>query len=100
MQLNSIDSLALGGLGKVTTTQPNNAVGGSGFSDLLNAALKEVNDKQLEAYDSMHQIASGKVNNLQEAVMKIDEAELSLKLALEVKNKAISAYKEVMRMQI
>lgn len=100
MQVNSIDNLALGGLGKVTNTQQQNLVGGSGFSDLLNAALKEVNDKQLEAYDNMQQIASGKVTNLQEAVMKIDEAELSLKLALEVKNKAISAYKEVMRMQI
>lgn len=70
------------------------------FEDILKNAISEVNDKQVEAYDSMKDIASGKVTNLQEAVMKIDEAELSLKLGLEVKNKAISAYKEIMRMQI
>jgi flagellar hook-basal body complex protein FliE len=48
----------------------------------------------------MEGIATGKVKNLQEAVQKIEEAELSLKLALEVKNKAIGAYKEIMRMSV
>ena len=48
----------------------------------------------------MEGIATGKVTNLQEAVQKIEEAELSMKLALEVKNKALTAYKEIMRMQI
>ena len=48
----------------------------------------------------MQGIATGKVTNLQEAVQRIEEAELSLKLALEVKNKAINAYKEITRMQI
>ena len=48
----------------------------------------------------MEGIASGKVTNLQEAVQKIEEADLSLKLALEVKNKALNAYKEIMKMSI
>jgi flagellar hook-basal body complex protein FliE len=48
----------------------------------------------------MEEIATGKVENLQKAVQKIEEAELSLKLALEVKNKALSAYKEISRMQV
>jgi len=70
------------------------------FANVLNESLTKVNKTQLEAYDAMEQIATGKVQNLQKAVQKIEEAELSLKLALEVKNKALSAYKEVMRMQI
>lgn len=70
------------------------------FEDALKKAIEEVNDTQVKAYDSMKEIATGNVKNLQEAVMKIEEAELSLKLGLEVKNKAISAYKEIMRMQI
>lgn len=69
------------------------------FKDLLNGAINEVNDSQIEGYNSMKEIATGKVANLQEAVQKI-EAELSLKLGLEVKNKAINAYREIMRMQI
>ena len=70
------------------------------FEDMLNKAVSEVNNEQIEGYSAMKDISSGKVTNLQEAVQQIEEAELSLKLALEVKNKALNAYKEVMRMQI
>lgn len=67
---------------------------------MLNDAITDVNNQQVKGYNSMQEIASGKVTNLQEAVQRIEEAELSMKLALEVKNKAINAYKEIMRMQI
>lgn len=70
------------------------------FQNMLNDAISDVNDQQIKGYDSMEGIATGKVTNLQEAVQRIEEAELSMKLALEVKNKAVSAYKEIMRMQI
>jgi flagellar hook-basal body complex protein FliE len=73
---------------------------GQSFSSLLKESIEEVNESQISAYDSMNDIATGKVENLQEAVQKIEEAELSLKLALEVKNKALGAYKQVMAMQI
>jgi len=70
------------------------------FSNMLKESIKEVNDTQVTAYDAMNDIATGKVENLQEAVQKIEEAELSLKLGLEVKNKALGAYKQIMAMQI
>ena len=70
------------------------------FSDILKNSLTEVNQDQVNAYDAMNDIATGKVENLQEAVQKIEEAELSLKLGLEVKNKALGAYKQVMQMQV
>jgi len=70
------------------------------FAQVLKNSLTEVNQTQVNAYDAMHDIATGKVENLQEAVQKIEEAELSLKLGLEVKNKALGAYKQVMAMQI
>ncbi|RBQ25959.1 flagellar hook-basal body complex protein FliE [Arcobacter sp. CECT 9188] len=70
------------------------------FKDLLDNAINDVNDTQIQGYNAMTDIATGKVTNLQEAVQRIEEAELSLKLGLEVKNKAINAYREIMRMQI
>lgn len=70
------------------------------FQNMLNQAISEVNDTQVKGYDAMENIATGKVTNLQQAVQRIEEAELSMKLALEVKNKALNAYKEVMRMQV
>ncbi len=70
------------------------------FKDMLTDAMKDVNQQQQEGYNAMQEIATGKVTNLQEAIQQIEEAELSMKLALETKNKAINAYREVMRMQI
>ena len=102
---NSISSMkissALGGveigsgIAGDTTNQNNQS-----FSKVLENSLNEVNQAQVNAYDAMNDIATGKVENLQEAVQKIEEAELSLKLGLEVKNKALASYKQIMAMQI
>lgn len=70
------------------------------FSSLLKESIEDVNKTQVTAHNAMREIATGKVENLQEAVKKIGGAELSLKLALEVENKALGAYKQVMAMQI
>lgn len=80
------------------TTQ--NDKSGHSFEGMLKNAVSEVNKEQIEGYKAMEEIATGKVTNLQQAVQQIEEAELSMKLGLEVKNKALNAYKEVMRMQI
>ncbi len=81
-------------------SQDMNRQKGDSFSEVLEKSLLEVNNDQVDAYNAMNDIATGKVENLQEAVQKIEEAELSLKLGLEVKNKALGAYKQVMSMQI
>ncbi|WP_428027002.1 flagellar hook-basal body complex protein FliE [Arcobacter sp.] len=78
----------------------NNDNTGESFASMLNSAIKEVNQTQVDGYQAMENIATGKVENLQEAVQKIEEAELSLKLALEVKNKAMGAFKQIMAMQV
>ena len=90
----SIGSLGLSANNKIEQTQ------GKSFQNMLNDAISEVNDVQVQGYNAMEGIATGKVTNLQEAVQRIEEAELSMKLALEVKNKALNAYKEIMRMQV
>ncbi len=72
----------------------------SSFSTILKNSIDEVNNTQIDAYNAMEEIATGKVENLQEAMQRIQEAELSLKLGLEVKNKALGAYKQIMAMQI
>jgi flagellar hook-basal body complex protein FliE len=91
---NSLSTLGLNSVNKVEDESTKS------FQSMLNDAITEVNSTQVDGYKSMEGIASGKVTNLQEAVQKIEEAELSLKLALEVKNKALNAYKEIMKMSI
>jgi flagellar hook-basal body complex protein FliE len=98
----NISSIAnsLNVLGTNSNNKIDDSEAGKSFQNMLNDAISSVNNEQVEGYKAMEGIATGKVTNLQEAVQRIEEAELSLKLALEVKNKALNAYKEVMRMQI
>ena len=97
MNISSISSISPFSLSNEKSVESTN---NKSFQNMLNEAISEVNDQQVEGYKSMEGIATGKVTNLQEAVQRIEEAELSLKLGLEVKNKALNAYKEIMRMQI
>lgn len=99
MDVSSISS-SIGSLGLNNNTVKIEQSGDKSFQNMLNDAITEVNNEQVKGYDSMQGIATGKVTNLQEAVQKIEEADLSMKLALEVKNKALNAYKEIMRMQV
>ena len=73
---------------------------GADFGDVLKETLNEVNELQKEGQKAMSDIATGQVKDLHQAAIAIDKAELSMKMMLEVRNKAINAYKEILRTQI
>ena len=75
-------------------------VKGENFADVLKASVEEVNDMQKAGEKAMSDMATGQVKDLHQAALAIDKAEMSMKLMLEVRNKAISAYKEILRTQI
>ena len=70
------------------------------FQDILEGSINALNKEQSIAEGHKHDIATGSVKDLQKAVIDIDRAGLSLTLGLEVKNKLLSAYKEIMNTQI
>lgn len=74
--------------------------GGKDFGQVLKDSLGEVNTLQETSEKAMADIATGQVKDLHQASIAIDKAEISMKLMLEVRNKAISAYKEVLRTQM
>ena len=73
---------------------------GESFSDVLQRSLKEVNELQVDAEKAAVDIATGQVKDLHQAAIAIGKAETSMKLMLEVRNKAVSAYKELLRTQM
>lgn len=70
------------------------------FSDILTKTLGELNDVQQKADKAVADQATGEVKDLHQAAIAIGKAETSMKLMLEVRNKAISAYKEIARTQL
>ena len=73
---------------------------GKDFGEILKSSLNEVNEMQKTSEKAMGDIATGQVKDLHQAAIAIDKAEMSMKLMLEVRNKAISAYKEILRTQM
>lgn len=73
---------------------------GTDFAQELKNAIGNVNEMQIESEKAMSDIATGQVKDLHQAAIAIDKAEISMKLMLEVRNKALSAYKEITRTQM
>ena len=69
-----------------------------GFSDFIKQAVKHVNDMEIEADRSIEKLAKGQVG-IHETMISLQKADISLRLLLQVRNKAMDAYREVMRMQ-
>ncbi|MCL4432664.1 MAG: flagellar hook-basal body complex protein FliE [Epsilonproteobacteria bacterium] len=70
------------------------------FAQELKNALGNVNQMQVQSEQAMSDIATGSVKDLHQAAIAIDKAEISMKLMLEVRNKALNAYKEITRTQM
>lgn len=70
------------------------------FGSMLKDAVDEVNAYQKTTEQAMADMATGQIKDLHQAAVVIGKAENSMKLMLEVRNKAISAYKELIKTQI
>ena len=70
------------------------------FDGLLKAFVGEVNDKQVAARDAVHGLLSGQNVSLHQAMIGMEEAAVSFQLMVEVRNKLLESYQELMRMQI
>ncbi len=70
------------------------------FADQLKSAIDGVNTHQKDSEHAMADMATGQVKDLHQAALAISKAETSMKLMLEVRNKALNAYKEITRTQL
>ncbi|MGE4234032.1 MAG: flagellar hook-basal body complex protein FliE [Bacteriovoracia bacterium] len=76
------------------------AIGNTGFSKLLSETLEKVNETQLQADRAVKELAAGRNKNIHETMLLMEKADLSFKMMMQVRNKVIDAYREVMRMQV
>ncbi|WP_415396778.1 flagellar hook-basal body complex protein FliE [Sulfurimonas sp. CS5] len=74
--------------------------GSEDFAGHLKSALNEVNELQVDSETAISDMATGQVKDLHQAALAINKAETSMKLMLEIRNKALNAYKELGRTQL
>jgi flagellar hook-basal body complex protein FliE len=70
------------------------------FGNLLGRMVQEVNAKQAAATDAVHSLQTGGNVPLHQAVIAMEEASVSFQLMVEVRNRLLDSYQELMRMQV
>lgn len=84
-------------VGNVTTEDNSPTVS---FGSYLKDAIKELNASQLQADSSINSFIKGDQIDVHQVMLSMQKAELTLNLAMQLRNKVISAYEEIMRMQV
>src|SRR4051812_17760483 len=79
---------------------PSSSVSGESFSSFLGNVAHEVSAKQAAAGSAMREVMAGGHMPLHQAMIAVQEASVSFQLMVEVRNKLLDAYQELMRMQV
>lgn len=72
----------------------------AGFGDLLQKSIAEVNDAQIRADQAVEQLHTGQAKNIHEVMIALEKADISMRLMVQMRNKMVDAYQEIMRMQV
>ncbi len=70
-----------------------------GFEEMLMESIEKVNILQKEADRSVEGLVTGR-GDIHETMIAVEKADLTFNLMVQVRNKLISAYEEIMRMQV
>jgi flagellar hook-basal body complex protein FliE len=70
------------------------------FADMLNSMIDQTNTAQLGGEQAISDLESGKAEHLHEVMIRMEEADLSIRALMQLRNKAKAAYDEVMQIQI
>ena len=73
---------------------------GASFADTLAQSLDKVNTLQKEADVAIQDFITGDKRNIHETMIAVGKADLAFRLTMQVRNKMVEAYQEVMRMQV
>lgn len=70
------------------------------FGEMLGSLVQEVNEKQAVSKDTVNALLAGQNVPLHQAMIAMEEASVSFQLMVEVRNKLLESYQELMRMQV
>ncbi len=71
-----------------------------GFGDLLNSTISKVNATDLKGDEAIQKLHTGQAKNLHEVMIAAEEADIAIRMLVQMRNKALEAYNEIMRLQV
>jgi flagellar hook-basal body complex protein FliE len=96
------DISGIGGVGgtAATTATPPVSAGENGFADILTGAIENVQSAEAKASDLSLQAATGDLKDVHEYLIASNEAKLTTEMFVTLKNQAVQAFTEIMRMPV
>ena len=70
------------------------------FTNVLKDFVQNANQQHMQADKAIQNFADGNSNDIQSVALSMAKADLSFRLVLEIRNKLMDAYQEIMRMQV
>lgn len=70
------------------------------FGKMFKDYLQDVQSSQLKANQAIDDLASGRNTDIHNTMIAMEKASISFKLLMETRNKILSAYETIMRMQV
>ena len=84
----------------ISSTPSTGASGGSSFSEILSGAIGEVEGARSSANQSVERFLSGEGEDLHSTILASQRADLEFQMFMQVRNKIVSAYQEIMKLQM
>ena len=76
------------------------ATSGASFKDTLNGFLKDVNEMQQKADVSIKKMIAGEITDVHQVMSSVEEANVAFNMMMEIRNKVMDAYQEIMRIRL
>ena len=83
-----------------TTRDLGSGKSGASFGEVLKDAISTVNELQKQSDQEIQKLMTGESEDLHNTIIAMQKADLSFQMMMQVRNKIVQAYQEIMRMQI
>ena len=70
------------------------------FGQMMSDYMKQASDMQTKLGTDIEALASGQTDNIHDVVLSAAQADLAFRMVIEIRNRIVSTYQEVMRMQM
>ena len=91
------ESQGLDNIGKLA--KPGKA-GGTSFESTLKSFMTDVNEMQNKASESIDKLAAGEITDVHQVMTSVEEANTAFNMMMEIRNKVMEAYQQVMQMRL
>lgn len=98
--INNLTSALSNTLNKTQTQARGIEDSGDGFGNAVKNAIESIDETQKSANEQIAKTVSGESPDIHKTIIALQTADLKFQLGLQVRNKLIGAYEEVMRMQV